>query len=143
MAGPNMKLFELDATDEILDKIKKYLMAYEDHSTWKEHVDSCEMGGCQYTAHAITSAFPETTGIFGEIEVDVEYEDEDGVTQNIVTHHWIEIDGYPYDFAKGTLNDHINWWDKYDVELGEDDWRYHPIHSRKGPSKLFSSKQKD
>tara|TARA_B100000949_G_scaffold124972_1_gene110568 strand:+ start:2268 stop:2651 length:384 start_codon:yes stop_codon:yes gene_type:complete len=125
-----MKLVELDATEEILDKIKKYLMNYEEHSTWEEHVNSCEMGGCQYTAYAITKAFPETTGIFGEIEVDEEYIDEDGTMQNLVTHHWIEIDGYPYDFAKGTLNDHINWHDLYDVELGEDDWRYHPIYKR-------------
>mgnify|MGYP003138211154 CR=1 FL=1 len=80
------------------DKIKKHLMDYEGHSTWKEHVDSCELGGCQYTAHAIARAFPdEVVGVFGEI---------------------------------GTLGDYINWNDKYDDDVGPDDWRYHPIHKR-------------
>ena len=33
--------------EELRDKIKKHLMDYEEHSTWKEYVDSCELGGCQ------------------------------------------------------------------------------------------------
>jgi len=135
-------LFESPAVDnEVLEmyitKIKKYLMDYEEHSTWEEYVDSCELGECQYTAHAITNAFPEVTGIFGEIETD---EGRDAETDGNMTHHWVEINGTSYDFAKGTLGDYINWWDKYDVELGPDDWRYHPIHSRNEPSKLFSFK---
>ena len=104
MAGAHMNFFELDTGIEIEDKIKKHLMDYEEHSTWKEHVDSCELGGCQYTAHAITRAFPEVTGIFGEIETD---EGRDPDTGGWITHHWVEIDGYPYDFAKGTLGDYV------------------------------------
>ena len=33
-------------------------------------------------------------------------------------------------FAKGTLGDYVNWHDKYDDDLGNDDWRYHPIHKK-------------
>tara|TARA_B100000959_G_C14659253_1_gene491719 strand:- start:101 stop:517 length:417 start_codon:yes stop_codon:yes gene_type:complete len=115
----------------IRDKIKKHLMDYEGFSTWKEYVDSCELGGCQYTAHAIVDAFggsnPEVVGVFGEIETD-EGRDPDG---GYITHHWVEIEGNPYDFAKGTLGDYINWNDKYDDDVGLDDWRYHPIHKKK------------
>ena len=104
-----MKLIELEIHDELPEKIKKHLMDYEEHS-----------------AHAITRAFPEVVGVFGEIVPD-EGRDPDG---GYMTHHWVEIGGYPYDFAKGTLGDYVNWHDKYDVEIGNDDWRYHPIHKR-------------
>jgi hypothetical protein len=117
--------------EELRDKIKKHLMDYEEHSTWKEHVDSCEIGGCQYTAHAIARAFggtdPEVVGVFGEIETDEGRNADDG---GFMTHHWVEIDGIPYDFAKGTLGDYVNWHDIYDDDLGNDDWRYHPIHKK-------------
>ena len=110
------------------DKIKKYLMDYEEHSTWKEYVDRCELGGCQYTAHAIARAFPEeVVGVFGEIEID---EMQDPNIEGYMTHHWVEIGGSPYDFAKGTLGDYINWHDKYDDDPGLDEWRYHPIHKK-------------
>ena len=138
-----MKLTHLIETDTseheywehhgIRDKIKKHLMDYEEHSTWKEHVDSCEIGGCQYTAHAIARAFGgnddvEVVGVFGEIETD---EGRDPETGGFMTHHWVEINGIPYDFAKGTLGDYVNWHDIYDDDLGNDDWRYHPIHKKK------------
>ena len=114
--------------EELRDKIKKHLMDYEEHSTWKEYVDSCELGGCQYTAHAVARAFPkEVVGVFGEIETD---EGRDPDTGGYMTHHWVEINGTPYDFAKGTLGDYVNWHDKYDDDLGNDDWRYHPIHKK-------------
>jgi hypothetical protein len=111
---------------QILDKETYIQMSIDE-----EHVDSCEIGGCQYTAHAIARAFggtdPEVVGVFGEIETDEGRNADDG---GFMTHHWVEIDGIPYDFAKGTLGDYVNWHDIYDDDLGNDDWRYHPIHKK-------------
>ena len=114
---------------KIQDEIKKYLMDNENRNSWNEYVNKCEIGGCQYTAHAISGKFPQATNVFGEVEIDG-YADDDEIAQTSVTHHWIEIDGYPYDFAKGTLSNYINWHDVYDPDLGNDDWRYHPIHKQ-------------
>lgn len=56
--------------------------------------------------------------------LDTEYLDEEGEEQNIMTHHWVTIDGKLFDFTKGTLIDYINWDDVYDTSVGTDDWRY-------------------
>ena len=36
-----------------------------------------------------------------------------------MTHHWVEINGEPYDFSKGTLKDYIDWVDMYDPKVDE------------------------
>ena len=44
-----------------------------------------------------------------------------------MTHHWVEIDGIPYDFSKGTLKDYIDFFDIYSVEI-DDEWRYNSLY---------------
>jgi len=107
-----------------VDDVKKYLSS--DYNNWKEFVDSQEMGDCQGIAHDIARRFG-LKRVFGEIDVDEPYIDDDGEEQNKVTHHWIEMNGDIYDFAKGSLSDYVEFMDKYDPEV-DDESVYHVIN---------------
>lgn len=106
---------------------------------WKEFVDNQDMGDCQGICSAIKyMELPNVVTHFGEIEVDIPSyqeeevydEDEDdyimGDVENyIFTHHWVTINGKIYEFSKGTLKDHIEWYNLYDVyHEGEDKYKY-------------------
>jgi hypothetical protein len=124
-------------TFNIIDKIKEHLIIenvddefdirYDDlEKNWKKFVDKQENGDCQSIVSSIIHEFPEVTKVFGEIEVDEPYYDEDGDEQILMTHHWVEIDGEIYDFSKGTLKNYIDFYDIYDPEVDEN-WRYNGI----------------
>lgn len=127
------------SSDELVLKIKKTLIMetlvdeeefYELYNgdwnlAWEKFVDNQEMGGCQGIVSSIIHDFPNVKKVFGEIEVDETYIDEDGEEQSLMTHHWVTINGKIYDFSKGTLRDYIEWNDIYDVCIDDEDaWRY-------------------
>jgi mRNA-degrading endonuclease YafQ of YafQ-DinJ toxin-antitoxin module len=91
---------------------------------WKNFVDNQVNGDCQGIVASIIFDFKNVKKVFGEIEVDEPYLDEDDEEQTLMTHHWITINGKIYDFSKGTLKNYIDWEDVYDVEVEGDEWRY-------------------
>ena len=113
-----------DSTSKIVEDIKNMLLEDYGEDSWEEYVDRQEIGECQTIVSFITRSFPEVEKVFGEIEVDEPYIDEYGDEQTLMTHHWVEINGEPYDFSKGTLKDYIDWSDMYDPKVDEPE-RYH------------------
>ncbi|MFW6219622.1 MAG: hypothetical protein ACOC33_02135 [bacterium] len=117
---------KLDNHDDLIEEIKTMLYSFEDLESWDQFVDNQDLGDCQMIVSFIKKDFPNVKSIFGEIEVDEPYYDEDGEEQNKMTHHWVEIDDKPYEFSKGTLKDHIDFLDIYSVDV-EDESRYFKI----------------
>ena len=113
----------------LIEEIKTMLYSYEDVDSWEEYVDNQTLGECQSIVSFIKKEFPVVDSVFGEIEIDEPYYDEDGEEQYKMTHHWIEINGVIYEFSKGTLKDYIDFDDIYSVEV-EDDHRYFEIGKR-------------
>lgn len=99
--------------------IKEYLIKEFGEDTWEDFVDSQEIGDCQAIVSFIVKDFPIAKKVFGEIEVDEPYCDESGREQILMTHHWITINGVPYDFSKGTLKNYIDFFDIYDPAIYE------------------------
>lgn len=112
---------------DVVEQIKSYLVSVNDYDTWKEFVDNQEVGDCQSISKSIAKKF-NIKQVFGEIDIDNEYIDEDGNEQTKMTHHWNIIKNNIYDFSKGTLKDHINFYKNeiYDPEV-VDDSIYHRI----------------
>lgn len=130
----------MESNENLIDSIKMSLvmdkMIDEDefnelyngdlNLAWKDFVNNQEIGDCQGIVSSIIFDFRDRVKkVFGEIEVDEPYIDEWGNEQTLMTHHWIEIDGKTYDFSKGTLQNYIQWYDMYDVNVYGDEWRYH------------------
>lgn len=107
----------------MIEKIIKFLLDYHDFKTWEEFVDNQELGNCQFIVYLISNEF-NVKRVFGEIEVDESYIDEDGEEQILMVHHWVEINGEIWDFSKGSLSNFIGWIDKYSVDVTGDEWRY-------------------
>jgi hypothetical protein len=106
-----------------IDEIKDYLLAEFDHDTWEDFVDAQSLGECQSIVSFLVKEFPQLKKKFGMIKVDETIEDEDGESDEL-THHWVTYGNQILDFSKGTLTDFIEWDDEYDVEPGNDEWRY-------------------
>jgi len=121
-------------TDNLVSDIKTELVDYYDYDNWDDFVDDQEMGDCQSICYFIMkSTIDKSMDIshhFGEIEIDdniyniynVKYDEH----INILTHHWISINGGICEFSKGTLKNHIDYDDVYCV-TDVDDWRYKSI----------------
>jgi hypothetical protein len=107
-------------TEDLVERIKKHFVDEEERESWEDFVDSQEMGDCQSIVASIIRNFPQVEKVFGEIEVDEPYIDEDGEEQILMTHHWVEIDGEIYDFSKGTLRGYVEFDDIYDPEVTDD-----------------------
>lgn len=118
----NKKIYE----NNLIEKIKNYLTSSEGYDTWKEFVDNQDLGSCQTIVYDIKRNFPMVKKVFGEIDIEEPYIDEDGEEQYKMTHHWVEINNKIYDFAKGSLKGYISFYDKYDPEV-EDESIYHYI----------------
>ncbi len=112
-----------EAQKALVERVKDELSS-EDERTWQEFVNHQELGQCQVIAATIAAAHPEFTAVVGEVETDQPYQDEDGEEQTLVLHHWVELDGVPLDFAKGTLRGFREDPDPYDPEISEPD-AYH------------------
>ncbi len=107
-----MKIYRKSQTP--VEDIKLYLVKSGDYDDYIDFVDSQSMGDCQTIVADIKRVFPFVNKIFGEIEIDDSYVDEYGQIQNLVTHHWVEIDKVAYDFSKGSLKSYIEFDDVYD-----------------------------
>ena len=132
---------EVKNTEELIQQIKKSLvmetLVDEDEFNelyngdldlaWENFVDNQENGDCQDIVSTIIYDFKTVKKVFGEIEIDEPYIDEDGDEQTLMTHHWITINDKIYDFSKGTLRDYINWDDQYEANVDGDEWRYNNI----------------
>ncbi len=92
---------------------------------WKRYINNQTIGECQEIVSNIVRNFPQFIKHFGEIEIDNSYMDEYGDEQNLMTHHWVTLNGTIYEFSKGTLNNYIDYNenDLYDIEVS-DTWRY-------------------
>ena len=110
-----MRIYKI--SNNIVQQIKDHLTRSNDYESYEEFVDNQDMGDCQGIVSDICRNFPSANKVFGEIEIDDSYYDEYGDEQNLVTHHWIEVDGIPYDFSKGTLKNHIQFDSIYDPEI--------------------------
>ena len=132
---------EVKNTEELIQQIKKSLvmetLVDEDEFNelyngdldlaWENFVDNQENGDCQDIVSTIIYDFKTVKKVFGEIEIDEPYIDEDGDEQTLMTHHWIIINDKIYDFSKGTLRDYINWDNQYEANVDGDEWRYNNI----------------
>jgi predicted TIM-barrel fold metal-dependent hydrolase len=114
-------------SEDVDDKIKKFLIIQNDFDDWEEFIASQSIGESKSITNSIVEKFPEVKIIFGEIEVDYNYYDESGDEQNLMPHYWVEINGVYYDFAKGTLKYHINWDDIYNYCISKEEWRYNKL----------------
>jgi hypothetical protein len=117
MSFKDFYISEVKNDINLIEQIKKYLYESDGDESWKEFVDHQEIGNCQTIVADIIRKFPQVKKYFGEIEVDEPYVDEDGNEQILMTHHWVKINGIPYDFSKGTLKEHIKFDDIYDPEI--------------------------
>lgn len=113
----NIKLFL--ATETLIDDEFKELYNNDINKAWENFVDNQEMGDCQGIVANIIRQFPQVKKVFGEINIADENDEPE-----YFTHHWIEINGIPYDFSKGTLSNYIDWDNLYDVEIYNEEWRY-------------------
>jgi hypothetical protein len=110
----------------IIDDIKNKLISDDNFmmDSYEQFIDNQSIGECQTIVNFIKHDFPQVKKVFGEIEVDEPYIDENDEEQILMTHHWIELNGKKYDFSKGTLMKYINWIDKYDPSTEGEEWRY-------------------
>lgn len=109
-----------------VEEIKKYLYESEGHDSWEEFVDRQRLGDCQSIVSDIKRKYPFVKSVFGEIEIDEPYYDEEGEEQYKMTHHWIEYKNQIYEFSKGTLKDYIIFDNLYDIDP-ENESRYQGI----------------
>lgn len=119
---------ESSNTNDLIEKIKQYLIDDDEYDDWEDYIDHQKMGDCQMIVSSIIGEFPNVVKVFGEIEVDEPYLDEDDEEQVLMTHHWCKINNEIYDFSKGTLKDAIEWKDLYSVDCSDEEWRYNPIN---------------
>ena len=103
----------MDEINRLLLSVQNALVEYHGEETWESFIDNQENGDCQFISHFVESEFPQFTRVFGEIEIDGCYCDDNGDVQNLVTHHWLELNGEKYDFAKGSLKEMIDFYDLY------------------------------
>lgn len=135
----NFEEFKKQDKELLLKEIKSHLMECFDCDAWENFVDKQKIGDCQLIVRYIINGFGNVgvKKIFGEIELDEpsfsfkEVWDDDiedwvevEVSNNLFTHHWVEIDGEFYDFSKGTLTQSIDWIDKYNPSTDGEEWRY-------------------
>jgi len=114
-----MKIYKI--ASDIIEQIKEYLTKSEGYDSYEDFVDNQSMGDCQGIVYDICHHFPIAKKIFGEVEIDGSYYDDDGDEQNLVTHHWVKIGNKYYDFSKGTLKNHIEFDSIYDPEISENE----------------------
>lgn len=116
--------------DNIIDDIKNKLISDDNFmmDNYEQFIDNQSIGECQTIVSFIKHDFPQIKKVFGEIEVDEPYIDENGEEQILMTHHWIELNGKKYDFSKGTLTKYIDWIDKYNPSTEDEEWRYHYLN---------------
>jgi hypothetical protein len=110
-----MRIYQI--ANDFVQQIKDYLTHSWGYESYEDFVDNQSMGDCQVIVYEICLHFPFANKVFGEIEIDGSYYDEDGEEHSLVTHHWIKIGGIPYDFSKGTLKNHIEFDSIYDPEI--------------------------
>lgn len=122
-------LNENKLNENIINDIKNKLISDDNFmmDSYEQFIDDQTIGDCQTIVSFIKHDFPQVEKVFGEIEVDEPYIDENGNEQTLMTHHWVEIDGKIYDFSKGTLTQYIDWCDKYDPSTEGDEWRYNQL----------------
>lgn len=112
--------------DDLIEYIKTRLTEEEGEDSFKDFVDNQELGNCQGIVNSILSLkIQGLKGVFGEIEIDEPYIDDEGDEQNLMTHHWVEYKKQILDFSKNTLKDYIDLektdiYDPTDIE----EWRY-------------------
>lgn len=88
---------------------------------WVDLVDTQELGQCQSVVSSIQllakqKGWSNIKPVFGEIQIEYPYIDENGDEQFYMTHHWITIDRVIYEFSKGSLKEYIDWNDLYSVD---------------------------
>lgn len=112
--------------EDLITQIQRHLLEYHEEAAWKDFIDRQSLGDCQFITGVVFDDFKRqgVKRVFGEIEIDVPYEDKYGEEQNLVTHHWNTVWGKILDFSKGTLVGYIDWEDLYEVGDDTDAWRY-------------------
>ncbi|MFW6046757.1 MAG: hypothetical protein ACOCP4_03095 [Candidatus Woesearchaeota archaeon] len=102
----------LDGYQKKIKEIQNFLVEHYGHESWKEFIENQEMGDCQSIVSVIAHRFPECVPCFGEIKVDEPfYNIEHDEMCDVITHHWVELEGEILDFSKGTLLLYIESYD--------------------------------
>jgi hypothetical protein len=114
--------------DHLINRIKEFLLLdhfedTDDRLTWKQYIDRQQLGECQSIAPLISKNFPQVKHIFGTIENDEYFVDDDG-EYNDTPHHWNSFNGMILDFSKGTLKTMTDFIELYSPTVDGDEWRY-------------------
>jgi len=103
---------------DLLERVKYSLYEYEGYSSWNEFIDHQRLGDCQGIVSSIISEFPQFKKHFGHIKTDEPfYSSEDEEVIDVMTHHWVSLNGIPYEFSKGTLKHYIKFNNLYDINI--------------------------
>lgn len=109
-----------------VEEIKKYLYESEGHDSWEEFVDRQRLGDCQSIVSDIKRKYPFVKSVFGEIEIDEPYYDEEGEVR-VVT---VDIPWRTYETGGGYSFEPIDdvVFDKRDITyysqtMSLEDWR--------------------
>jgi len=104
-----------NSLNNIVEDIKNQLLDSEGIDNWEEFVNNQKMGDCQGIVSDIKRMnIPEVKCFFGELKIKDPKNEND--FNRKMTHHWVEIEGEPFEFCKGTLKDYVEWIDIYGVE---------------------------
>ena len=111
-------LLQENTATELIEQVKYSLYEYEGYSCWNEFVDNQKLGDCQGIVSSIIREFPQFKKRFGSIVTDEPYyNSEEDMFGDTMTHHWVSLNGIPYEFSKGTLKDYIHFDNLYDVNV--------------------------
>ena len=103
---------------DLIEQVKYSLYEYEGYTSWKEFVDNQSLGDCQMIVSSIVNDFLQFKKHFGHIHTDEPYySQENDEVIDVMTHHWVSLNGIPYEFSKGTLKNYIYFNDLYSVEV--------------------------
>ena len=113
-----IKLKSLLENLDFIEHVKTSLYEWEGFDTWSEFVNNQQLGDCQYIVSSIVTKFPQFKKHFGHITTDESYySSEDDEFINVMTHHWVSLNGISYEFSKGTLKNYIKFNNLYSVDI--------------------------
>jgi hypothetical protein len=112
--------------DKNIQMAQAKLLDWFDYTNWKDFVDHQSLGDCQNIVGVIEE-LPLFESHFGHIKTDEPYySSENDEMIDVMTHHWVSLNGVPYEFSKGTLKEYIHFDDLYNVNV-EDVSRYYRL----------------
>lgn len=96
--------------NELINDIKNFIIYYYGFDSYEEFIDNQSIGECQDISDTVYENFKQfgVKHVFGEIELDEPYLDDNQEEQILMTHHWNTFGKNILDFSKGTLSNYID-----------------------------------